>query len=77
MIACLLPANIATLTRRTVEVELVSMYGCSCGLSTMDANLGCREMFGPDIQDIVDRVDDKCLQCQWQEQKAAQARNKS
>jgi len=41
------------------------------------ANLGCREMYGPDIQDIVDRVENKCLQCQWQEQKAAQAQNKS
>jgi len=43
----------------------------------MGANLGCCEMYGPDIQDIVDRVENKCLQCQWQEQKAAQAQNKS
>lgn len=34
-------------------------------------------MYGPDVQDVIDRVEDRCLQCQWQEQKALQDQQKA
>ncbi|EKM75517.1 hypothetical protein AGABI1DRAFT_116351 [Agaricus bisporus var. burnettii JB137-S8] len=37
----------------------------------------CISMYGPDVQDVIDRVEDRCLQCQWQEQKALQDQQKA